>query len=176
MKYITNKKQYFLNLRSSDANTENVPGGNQIFKFSWNISNINVSRKARIAISNFAYEQMNTTPYKLFIIRCPQVKNHQYDSRPAYGPVIFAQNFARPVEKTYYPLDSQNIDRIDLIISNNISTIQNGIPNTEVFMIQFEIEDFDEEEVNPALMPSYTKDSLTYHYPNSSTVIPPKGI
>ncbi len=41
----------------------------------------------------------------------------------------------------------------------------NGIQNTLAFYIQLKIEDYDTEEVNPRLMPSYTNDSLSYRVP-----------
>jgi len=175
MKYVTNKKQYFLNLRSYDAKTETNALGNR-YKFSWNISNINVSKNAKMAVSNFVHDVVAGVP-RPFIIRCHQVKNQQYDSYGGYGGLIYANNENNSkFEKTYFPLTLQNLDIITLEITDSVQLLNSGIANTKHFYIQLEVIDYDEEEVNPALMPSYTKDSLTYHYPNSSTVIPAKGI
>jgi hypothetical protein len=119
-----------------------------------------------MAIVNFCHDI--TGDEKPYIIRCAQVKNEQYapiNRSQGCGALIYAHNeLKRPYEKTFYPLNVRDIDRIDLYFSDVIGIDDNGINNGKVFLIQLEIEDYDIEEVDEKLMPTYNKKSLSYHY------------
>ena len=164
--YKTNKKKYFINLRSSTATVLQTSTGNN-WQFSWNITPFNVSQNAQLAIVNFCHDI--TGDGKPYIIRCLQVKNEQFyplGSSQGVGALIYAHNeLTRPYEKTFYPLAVNNIDRIDFFFTDNIGLENNGISNSKAFYIQLEITDYDTEEVRKELMPTYTKDSVSFHYP-----------
>lgn len=168
--YKTNKKEYYINLRSTDATIE-TSGVNNTKKFSWNIQNINVSQQAKIGItqicSEFITYNANPLPY---IIKCAQVKNDQYDSTGgASGALIYCgANLENPKIENMYHLATRNVDRIDLQISESITNLSHGIRNTINFYIQLKVVDFDTEEVDKSLMPTYTNKSLSFHYPNGS--------
>lgn len=160
--YHTIKKQFFINLKSNDASI--TPNGAKNAKFSWNISNINVSQRAQIAIVNFCCTVVAGQEIPV-IIRCLQVKNQQYDSSGSF-PLIYAQNdLTRPYEKTYYPISVRNLDSIDLYLSDSVLINNGGIHTDKSFLIQFEVIDYDDEEVDKKYMPNYTDKSLTFHYP-----------
>lgn len=169
--YRSNKKTYYINLRSNDANViTTTPPGNvpNNVRFQWTIKNINLSRQARMCLTSMHFEDsgVNPDPILPVTIRCPQVQNtNVFDSGNGPASLIYIGNMLHlPVIENWYPISGQSLDRIELIFSNNITNLNSGIATTLQFYIQLKIEDYDTEEVNPSLMPTYTPDSLSFHY------------
>ena len=170
MSYRTNKKEYFINLRSIDAIKEKSGANN--FKFSWNIQNINVSQQAKLGISHLcAYFPVTNNPHLPYIIRCNQIINNQYDSAGGAGGgiIYFGMDLQNPSSDALYPLSTRNLDTVDLTITESINILSNGIDDAIDFYIQLKVIDYDTEEVNKDLMPTYSNKSLSFHYPNSSS-------
>jgi hypothetical protein len=171
--YKTNKKTYYLNLRSNDALiTQTPPGGvPNNYKFEWPIKNISLSRQAQLCLTSMYFQNGGTNPDATLpvVIRCNQVQNQNtYDSANCMPTIIHISNMLHtPVIENWHPISDQHLDRIELFLSNSIDVPLNGIQNTLAFYIQLKIEDYDTEEVNPRLMPSYTNDSLSYRVPMS---------
>jgi hypothetical protein len=165
--YKTNKKTYYLNLRSNDALiTQSPPGGvPNNFRFEWSIKNINVSKQARMCLT--FQDAMNADPAIPVVVRCNQAQNTNcYDSANGPSTIIYIANMLHlPVINNWYPINGEHLDRIELFLSNAIIATNNGIANSINFYVQIKIEDYDVEEVNPRLMPSYTSDSLSYRVP-----------
>jgi hypothetical protein len=169
--YKLNKKTYYLNLRSNDAQiTPSVNGGNNL-KFEWNINkNIGVSRQARMCLTSFFFQDAGGGGGILelpVVIRCPQVQGiNSFDSANGQSTIIHVSNMLHsPSIENWYPLNNQSLDRIELYMSNVVDAINHGIPDTMEFYVQLKIEDYDTEEVDPILMPTYTRDNLTFQYP-----------
>lgn len=168
--YKTNKKTYYLNLRSNDALITQTPPGAvpNNYKFEWTIKNINLSRQARMCLTAMFFQDIVVeNPALPIVIRCNQVQNaNSYDTANGVSTIIHISNMLHtPVIENWYPISDQHLDRIELFLSNSIDYTTNGVRNTVQFYIQLKIEDFDTEEVNPRLMPSYTNDSLSYRVP-----------
>ena len=165
--YKANKKTYYLNLRSNDAIITQTPAGNNL-KFEWNgIKNINISRQSRICLTSIYFEEAgNANPNFPIVIRSHQVNNAtSYDSANGTGTIIHISNMLNtPTIENCFQLSDQYLNRIELYLSNSVANINNGISPNMIFYIQLKIEDFDIEQVDPKLMPTYTRDSLAFHY------------
>ena len=159
--YYSLKKEYYINLRSDDANIIQTPAGSN-YKFIWRINNINVSRNAKMCLHKLVNAFGGAEPY---IIRCPQVKNSGIHDSAGADPIIYMNGtLTSPINEAYFNLSTQNIDTIELLFSNSITVKNNGIDGTIDFYIQLKIIDFDEEPVDPEIMPTFTRSSLSYHY------------
>jgi len=167
-KYRRIKREFFINLRSTDAEVQQTAAGNNL-KFSWNIKNIEVSSQAKMCITSFHYYDIAVGGNNrgLVVVRCPQVQNKDvYDSSGAIGTIInISPVDYSSLSREYYPIYSQNLNRIELYVSDSIGVALNGIVNTIMFWIQLRVIDYDNEEVDQRLMPSYTQNSLSYHVP-----------
>lgn len=168
--YRSNKRTYYLNLRSNDALITQIGAGNvpNNYKFEWNIKGINVSRQARMCLTALYFQDaIIENPALPIVIRCNQAQNtNSYDSANGPSTIIYIGNMLHlPVIENWHPINGQHLDRIELLLSNSVNDINNGITNSIQFYIQLKIEDFDTEEVDPKLMPKYTSDSLSYRAP-----------
>jgi hypothetical protein len=166
--YKTNKRTYYLNLRSNDALITPAGVVPNNHKFEWGIKNINVSKQARLCLTSMYFQDaMNPDPALPVVVRCNQAQTTNcFDSANGVSTIIFISNMLHlPVIENWYPISGQNLDRIELYLSNSINDTNNGIANSINFYVQIKIEDYDVEEVNPRLMPSYTSDSLSYRVP-----------
>ena len=160
--YQATKKVFYVNLRSTDAIRQNNPGGNTL-RFTWtNITGINnLSRQAKIGVVGF-YLLNGVLPF--VVLRCPQVKNITYDSAGSFAPIIFINNAMEFVSNPeFYNLTTQNLEMLELIVSNDIDIAQNGVEALLDFYIQLKIYDYDEEDVSSDIMPRYTSKSLSYY-------------
>lgn len=174
--YKSNKRTYYLNLRSVDAIIDKTSSGNN-HKFEWRIKNIDVSRQARMCVTSVFLQNAidiegetvisPVTEGMPIIFRCPQVQNlNVFDSANGIGTIFHISNSLHmPVIENWYPLNQNSLDKIEIYVSNVILDNNNGISNTINFYIQLKIEDYDTEEVSPNLMPTYTRDSISFQYP-----------
>ena len=165
--YYRNKQTYYINLRSNDAIVTETDEGNN-YKFEWLIKNINLSPQARMCVTSVAYQdpEMETPPDIPLVIRSNQVKNHNvFDSANCVGTIIYISNMLHiPTIQNWFPLNNQCLERIELYFTNSIHFTNNGIANDLTFYIQLKIEDYETEPVDAKLMPTYTRDSLAFHY------------
>lgn len=165
--YRASKKEYYINLRSHDAQVEANANGDS-YKFSWNIKNIdNLSRRAKIGLIAYYDSAFANNLNVPLVIRCAQVQNVLYDSTGLSSPIIFLNNGAQCVNfPEYYPLATQNIDRIELYLTDQLADPLHGIdPNIE-FCVQLKVLDYDVEDVDADIMPRYTSKSLAYFPPD----------
>ena len=166
-RYKANKRTYYLNLRSNDAIITQTAAGNNL-KFEWNgIKNINISRQARICVTSIYFEEPgNANPNFPIVIRSHQVNNStSYDSGNGAATIIHISNMLHiPTIENWFQLNDQYLTRIELYLSNSVANINNGISANMIFYVQLKIEDYDIEQVDPKLMPGYTKESLAFHY------------
>jgi len=175
--YKANKRTYYVNLRSDDANITQTPAGNN-HKFEWRIRNIDISRQAKVCVTSVHFQEVTVNaggqqvigPVNVgmpIVFRCPQVQNlNVYDSANGMSSIIHISNSLHmPVIENWYPLNQGTLDKIELYLSNVIIDNNNGIPGNIHFYIQLKIEDFDTELIDSKLMPTYTRDSLSFHYP-----------
>lgn len=168
--YYTNKKEYYINLRSNDATVVQLGSGSSSHKliFEWNniFLNQNLSKNAKLGIvqmCQFGADGATSYPYT---IRCQQVRNEQFDSSGNTGAVIYFGNMMSPPSfEVLYPITVQNLDTITLIINRGIADKSYGIANTIQFFIQLKVIDYDTEPVSQELMPTYTKNSNALNYP-----------
>jgi hypothetical protein len=161
--YRANKREYYINLRSNDAVIEENEGNN--YKFSWNIKNIDsLSRRAKLGVVGFYDDAAINNVPPVLVIRCPQVQNVSYDSAGSLSTIIFINNALNSlINSEFYPLCTQNLDRIELYVSDEIADARHGIDVGIQFYIQLKVFDYDLEEVDEALMPRYTSQSLSYN-------------
>jgi hypothetical protein len=80
--------------------------------------------------------------------------------RAVLVPPIFILSL---INSEFYPLCTQNLDRIELYVSDEIADARHGIDVGIQFYIQLKVFDYDLEEVDEALMPRYTSQSLSYN-------------
>ena len=165
--YKANKKEYYINLRSNDAEIENNEANNS-YKYSWNLRNtINVSQRAKMGVVGYYATGMNAGVLPFLVVRCPQVQSKNvYDSAGSVATIIYVNNGIQSVtNQEFYPLCTQNLDRIELFVSNNITDVLNGINPAIRFYIQLKVFDYDVEEIDEDIMPRYTSKSLAYFPP-----------
>lgn len=161
--YSAYKKEYYINLRSDDAQIEDAPNGN-IYKCSWNIKNIDLSRRAKIGVVSICDDSELNNELPIYVMRCPQVQSITYDSAGSLSPIIYMRNAMNVViNPEFYPLCSQNLDRIELFMTDDIADARNGIDGGIHFYIQLKVLDYDVEEVDKDIMPRYTSQSLSYN-------------
>lgn len=163
--YYTNKKEYYINLRSDDATVIQLGAGTNKLTFQWNniYINQNLSKNAKLGIVNLCQDGASANPY---VIRCQQVKNEQFDSSGNTGAIIYMANgFTSPQFEALYPITVQNLDLITLTINRGITDKLTGVSDTLKFFIQLKVIDYDTEPVSKELMPTYTKESVAFHYP-----------
>lgn len=166
--YRANKKEYYINLRSNDATiTQNAV--NNSYLYTWNISKpINVSQRAKMGVIGYYSTGVGVGVLPFLVVRCPQVQNNNvYDSAGSVATIIYVNSgIDSVINQEFYPLCTQNLDIIELYVSNNITEPLNGINPDIRFYIQLKVFDYDDEEVNEDIMPRYTSKSLSYyHYP-----------
>lgn len=163
--YSAYKKEFYINLRKEDAQIEPNADGNN-YKFSWNIKNINLSRRAKIGVIGVCDDAALNGFLPIYVIRCPQVQNNSYDTAGSLPPIIYLRNAINSViNPEFYPLSTPNLDRIELYLSDEIFNANGfyAVDNNLQFYIQLKVYDYDVEEVDEALMPRYTSQSLSYN-------------
>lgn len=166
--YKANKRTYYLNLRSFDALATPKPDDIQkVIKYEWNVKDLNLSSQARICVSSMYFQNTDPNDDLPIVIRCPQVQNlNVFDSANGISTIICISNMLHtPTIENWFPLNSQNLNRIELYMSDSIINTNAGVSITFDFYIQFKIEDYSTEEIDSKLMPTYTRDSLSYVYP-----------
>ena len=100
-------------------------------------------------------------------IRCKQVNSiNVFDSAYSEGTIIYMSNaFEAIYFENWYHVNTQILDRIDLLFSNQLANTKNGVEPDLQFYIQIKIEDYDVEEVNPKVLPKYDPDVKYYSLP-----------
>lgn len=167
--YKANKKIYYVNLRSTDSDDITLTTTGNKYKFSWNIKNIHLSPQARLCITSCAYyDPSGNNPSFPVNIRCKQVNStNVFDSSYGEGTIIYMANPFESVNfENWYPVNTQVLDRIDLLFTNQIASNKNGLEPDLQFYIQLKIEDYDIEEVNPNIMPQYNPNVQYYSLPH----------
>ena len=166
--YRARKQEYYINLRSNDAVITPTPAGNSLI-YAWNFSKyINVSRKAKIGVTAYYATGLPANQLPFLVIRCPQVQNlNVLDSSGSACTIIYINSTTQNVvNQEFYPLATQNLDRIELYVSNSITDLLNGIHPDIRFYIQLKVFDYDDEEIDEELMSRYTSQSLAYQTPS----------
>ena len=166
--YRASKKEYYINLRSNDAQITQTAGGNSLM-YAWNLNKpINTSGRAKIGVVGYYATGIPANQLPFLVIRCPQVQNlNVFDSSGSASTIIYLNSTSQNVvNQEFHPLSTQNLNRIELYVSNSITDLLNGIHPDIRFYIQFKIFDYDDEEVDEELMPRYTSKSLAYHTPS----------
>ena len=137
--YTAQKKEYYINLRSNDAEiTANA--ANNSYKYTWNLRNtINVSQRAKMGVIGYYTTGIGAGVLPFLVMRCPQIQNKNvYDSAGSIASIIFVNNASQSIaNQEFYPLSTQNLDRIELFVSNNITDVLNGINPDIHFYIKY---------------------------------------
>lgn len=157
------KTSKYITLFSTDAVKLTNPAGTNNIKFSWNITNLNLSANAKVALVNIVANTMDNT---LFNFYCEELQNDGFTSYNVY-PVLYSGrgfNMAQLTNITYHNINGLNFNNVDVWCGNGIpsgtSDRYNGILTSIQFAITLHILDEARENVQPELISFNNGDSL----------------
>ena len=149
------KTSKYITLFSTDAvKMANSAGTNNI-KFSWNISNLNLSANAKIGLVNVV---ANTVDNTLFNFYCEELQNDGFTSFGVF-PVLYSGrglNVSQITNVLYHSINGLNFNNVDIYCGTGVPTgtsdRYNGILTTVNFAITLHILDTPLELVQPSLI------------------------
>ena len=158
------KTSKYITLFSTDAiKMTNTAGTNNV-RFSWNITNQNLSANAKIGLVNVVANTVDNTLYNLF---CEELQNDGYASFGVY-PVLYSGrglNVSQITNILYHNINGLNFNNIDIWCGMGVPTgtsdRYNGILNSVSFAITLHILDFERELVQPNLISFNNTGDLT---------------
>ena len=132
----------------------NTAGTNNV-RFSWNITNQNLSANAKIGLVNVVANTVENTLFNLF---CEELQNDGYSSFGVY-PVLYSGrgiNVSQITNVLYHNINGLNLNNIDIYAGTGVPTgtsdRYNGIITTVNFAITLHILDEPLEIVQPNLI------------------------
>ena len=167
------KTSKYITLYSTDAiKMTNTAGTNNV-RFSWTITNQNLSANAKIGLVNVVANTVDNTLYNLF---CEELQNDGYASFGVY-PVLYSGrglNVSQIANILYHNINGLNLNNIDITAGTGVPTSTsdryNGILTTVNFAITLHILDSPLELVQPNLISFNNTGDLTQG--NRSTIKP----
>lgn len=167
------KTSKYITLFSTDAvRTTNSAGTNNV-KFSWNITNQNLSANAKVGLVNIVASTMDNTLYNLY---CEELTNDGYTSFNVF-PVLYSGrglNTNQITNVLYHTINGLNFNNIDILCGTGVPTgtsdRYNGILTSISFAITLHILDEPLEMVQPNLISFNNSSDLTQG--NRSTIRP----
>ena len=167
------KTSKYITLFSTDAVKITNSAGTNNVKFSWNITNQNLSANAKIGLVNVV---ANTTDNTLYNFYCEELQNDGYASFGVY-PVLYSGrglNSSQITNVLYHNINGLNLNNIDITAGTGVPTSTsdryNGIITTVNFAITLHILDVERELVQPNLISFNNSGDLTQG--NRSTIKP----
>jgi len=157
------KTSKYITLFSTDAiKITNSTGTNNI-KFTWNITNQNLSANAKVALVNIVASTMDNTLYNLY---CEELTNDGFTSFNV-APVLYSGrglNTSQITNILYHTINGLNFNNIDIWCGTGIPTgtsdRYNGILTSVAFAITLHILDEPLELVQPNLISFNNGDDL----------------
>ena len=158
------KTSKYITLYSTDAiKMTNTAGTNNV-RFSWNITNQNLSANAKIGLVNVVANTVENTLFNLF---CEELQNDGYASFGVY-PVLYSGrglNVSQIANILYHNINGLNLNNIDITAGTGVPTgtsdRYNGIITTVNFAITLHILDVERELVQPNLISFNNTGDLT---------------
>ena len=149
------KTSKYITLFSTDAVKLTNSAGTNNIKFSWNITNLNLSASAKVGLVNIVG---NTTDNTLFNLYCEEFQNDGFTSFNVYPVLYSGRGFSitQLTNITYHNVNGLNFTSIDVWCGNGIPTSTadryNGILTSVQFAITLHILDEPLELVQPNLI------------------------
>ena len=144
--YKTNevKRSYFLNLFSANAEITKSPNGAKNSIFSWNIRDLQLGSIAEIGLIQMTHN--NGSDNSTYCIRCLETFQDGYDSFNVTSAILYlGQALHSPENVTYHKLISNNLNKITLVITDNITSstaIYGGINTNISFAVVLHVIDY----------------------------------
>ena len=149
------KTSKYITLFSTDAIKMTNPTGTNNIKFSWNITNQNLSANAKIGLVNVVANSVDNTLYNFY---CEELQNEAYTSFGVY-PVLYSGrglNVSQITNVSYHNINGLNFTSVDVWCGTGVPTgtndRYNGIINSVNFAITLHILDSQLEMVQPNLI------------------------
>lgn len=158
------KTSKYITLFSSDAIKMTNPAGTNNIKFSWNITNLNLSANAKVGLVNIVANTMDNTLFNLY---CEELTNDGFTSFNVF-PVLYSGrgfNTAQLTNITYHNVNGLNFNNVDVWCGTGIPTgtsdRYNGFLTSIQFAITLHILDEFRETVQPNLISFNNGNDLT---------------
>ena len=149
------KTSKYITLFSTDAVKITNSAATNNVKFSWNITNQNLSASAKVGLVNIV---ANTVDNTLFNFYCEELTNDGYTSFGVY-PVLYSGrglNVSQITNVSYHSINGLNFNNVDIWCGTGVPTgtsdRYNGILTTVNFAITLHILDEPLEIVQPNLI------------------------
>ena len=167
------KTSKYITLFSTDAIKMTDTAGTNNVKFSWNITNQNLSANAKVGLVNIVANTVDNTLFNFF---CEELQNDGYTSFGVY-PVLYSGrglNVSQITNVLYHNINGLNFNNVDIYAGTGVPTSTsdryNGILTTVNFAITLHILDTPLELVQPQLISFNNGSDLTQG--NRSTIKP----
>ena len=167
------KTSKYITLFSTDAVKMTNSAGTNNVRFSWNITNQNLSANAKIGLVNVVANTVDNTLYNFY---CEELQNDGYASFGVY-PVLYSGrglNVSQITNVLYHNINGLNLNNFDITAGTGVPTSTsdryNGILTTVNFAITLHILDQERELVQPNLISFNNTGDLTQG--NRSTIKP----
>jgi hypothetical protein len=167
------KTSKYITLFSTDAVKITNSAGTNNVRFSWNITNQNLSANAKVGLVNIV---ANTVDNTLFNLYCEELTNDGFTSFGVF-PVLYSGrglNVSQITNVLYHNINGLNFNNVDIYCGTGVPTgttdRYNGILTTVTFAITLHILDSPLELVQPQLISFNNGNDLTQG--NRSTIKP----
>jgi hypothetical protein len=158
------KASKYITLFSTDAVKITNSAGTNNIRFSWNLTNQNLSANAKVGLVNVV---ANTVDNTLFNLYCEELTNDGFTSFGVF-PVLYSgrgMNVSQITNILYHSINGLNFNNVDIWCGTNIPTgtsdRYNGILTTVNFAITLHILDEEKELVQPQLISFNNGSDLT---------------
>ena len=149
------KTSKYITLFSTDAVKMTNSAGTNNIKFSWNVTNQNLSANAKIGLVNVV---ANTVDNTLFNLYCEELTNDGFTSFNVF-PVLYSGrglNVSQITNVLYHTINGLNFNNIDIWCGTGVPTgttdRYNGILTSVNFAITLHILDENRETIQPNLI------------------------
>ena len=115
------KTSKYITLFSTDAVKMTNSAGTNNVKFSWNITNQNLSANAKIGLVNVVANTVDNTLYNFY---CEELQNDGYASFGVY-PVLYSGrglNVSQITNVLYHNINGLNLNNIDIYAGTGVPT------------------------------------------------------
>ena len=165
MSFITQyKTSKYITLFSTDAVKITNSAGTNNIKFSWSLTNLNLSANAKVGLVNIVSNSVDNTLFNLF---CEELTNDGYTSFNVY-PVLYSGrglNVSQITNILYHNINGLNFNNVDIWCGTGVPTgtsdRYNGFLTSLTFAITLHIIDSPLELVQPNLISFNNGNDLT---------------
>lgn len=158
------KTSKYITLFSTDAVKITNSAGTNNVRFSWNLTNQNLSSSAKVGLVNIVANTVDNTLFNLF---CEELTNDGFTSFGVY-PVLYSGrglNVSQITNVLYHDIVGLNFTSVDIWCGTGVPTgtsdRYNGILNSVSFAITLHILDSPLELVQPSLISFNNGNDLT---------------